>query len=166
MSFGHSSISEAPFASGPQSAVSPNVSVYPAGVYGTGAVGDVSLQIFTNIFVTGVQASGLVGQQTTRVTPALSGVFATGELGTALGACVGITTGVFATGSIGTVVPRIHKLLTGVSATGQIGVVLIGGWIIIPDRQTSNWVGVPVAAGPVWENIDTGVVSTWEEVTT
>jgi hypothetical protein len=81
-----------------------------------------------------------------------------------LGTCVGITTGVSATGAIGTVLISIEKPLTGVFATGQIGVVLIGGWLIIPDMQTPNWTGIPGAAGPVWEDIDTDVVSTWHEV--
>ena len=105
MAFGYSSISEAPFASSIQISVLPNVFVYPAGVYGTGAVGNPS--IVSGLLLSGVSAQGLIGNVAATLQPIIIGVQGTGQIG-----YVDTTT-------------SDQVVAVGVEGVGEIGVVIL-----------------------------------------
>jgi len=76
-----------------------------------------------NIVLTGIQASGAVGNVTETNTPTEDGVQATGGVGT-------ITMGIR------------FVALSGVSANGQVGTPNYFYWSVIDDSGTPNWQNV------------------------
>ena len=98
------------------------------------------------VFVTGVSASGFVGDVTLSISSPVSvtGLSATCSVGTvtvALGVSAFVT-GLSATCSVGTVTLSIGSTVSvaGVSATGYVGSVLV--WDQIVPNQNPNWIEI------------------------
>lgn len=87
------------------------------------------------VFVTGVSASGLVGDVTLSISSPVS------------------VTGLSATCSVGTVTLSIGSTVSvaGVSATGYVGSVLV--WDQIVPNQNPNWGSIAPSQSPVWIEI-------------
>lgn len=113
------------------------------GVYGTGAIGTVTVFIpDVSVFITGVYGTGAIG-----------------TVIVGLGPDVPIT-GVYGTGAIGTVTviaeQNIYQNVTGVYGTGAIGTVTIRcTWVPVNDIQT-----------PMWQNVTVNQPESWVEVIT
>jgi hypothetical protein len=104
------------------------------------SLSDVSLLVA----ISGVQASGAVGDVTETNNPTESGVQANGYVGTF--------------GHITTVE------LSGVSANGSVGTPLYFYWTTIDDSETPNWQNIDNGQTPSWQNIDDGQTPDWQEV--
>ena len=109
------------------------------------------------VFVTGVSASGLVGDVTLSINSPVSvtGLSATCSVGSvtvALGAFVSVT-GLSATCSVGSVTVTLGSTVSvaGVSATGYVGSVLV--WDQIVPNQNPNWGSIAPSQSPDWIEI-------------
>jgi hypothetical protein len=109
----------------------PGTIVVVTGVQATGTVGDVTPQSNNNLQVTGLQATGAVGDVivTAKATQQVTGVEATGVVGDVI-VVLGVVqqvTGAQATATTGTVttISNNNLQVTGVQATGAVGNVLV-----------------------------------------
>ena len=122
----------------------------------TGGVGSVGVYA-PAVFVTGVSASGEVGDVALSISSPVSvtGLSATCSVGTVtvgLGASAFVT-GLSATCSVGSVTLSISSPVSvaGVSATGYVGSVLV--WDQIVPNQNPNWGSIAPSQSPVWIEI-------------
>jgi hypothetical protein len=130
--------------------------------------GGVIVEADANVSVTGVEATGAVGEVTTEADADVSvtGLTATGNVGSVTVETVTFVfvTGVEATADVGdaTVVAKGNVYPAGLQATGNVGQVLVWGTIVpnqnpsytpIAPTQTPSWGEETPAQTPNWTNI-------------
>lgn len=131
--YGFTTYAQAPYSStgAPPSALS--------GVLATGAVGNVALGI--SVSLTGNSASGAIGNVSIGASVPLVGVSASGAVGSANSANVVFLTGVSASGLLGiaTTGEAINQSITGVSTAGHTGNLNAYYWGLINTGQDADW---------------------------
>jgi hypothetical protein len=85
---------------------------------------------------------------------ALTGVAASGEVGDVTETNNPTEDGVVATGAVGSVGSSRTVAMTGVQATGRVGTMNYFYWTTIDDNQTPNWQNVNDSQVPNWEDVE------------
>jgi hypothetical protein len=95
---------------------------------------------------------------------ALSGVQASGTVGDVVASRINTESGVQANGYVGTFGPITTVALTGVSANGSVGTPLYFYWTTIDDNQTPSWQNIDNTQTAGWAVIDDEQTPSWQEV--
>ena len=117
--------------------------------------------------MTGVQTcalpiSGTVGSN---VTVALTGVAASGLVGNVVFTKTAALTGVAATASVGSVSMGERLVaVTGCQAMGRVGDMGVFYWSLIDDNENANWQNISNSQPPGWQNIDSSQTADWQDV--
>jgi hypothetical protein len=105
-----------------------------------------------------------VGSVSPTTTVALSGVSASGSVGDVTFVQVAPLTGTQAAGSVGSAGPNITVALSGVSATGSTGIVFPVYWKLIDDSQTADWQNISDTQNSGWVLVDDSQTANWQNV--